>query len=329
MRLIRKLQARLLQRDIKKGKTEKYLAETYPMTLLLDAEVFEQLTNTQLFRPKGSTEIYDIKGNYLGLYFRPGMKNESQEIESKYLVVENEGNFENSDVKTSYAIYDKNGKCVVPHNCYTNAFQAEDYVILSMPMEDRYYGKTKRVLEEGDETKVVTSTGKSLAETIGDIKNPKVLFVAHDKIVVTAYSAIIPAPVETVEMPYNNNIVWIAQKSDKEEMALKFDKRLYLIETYKLPPFAHQERNLIYKDAKTGNVYKLEVENGTPRRANLRTGQLVNLITFEKSRQTKKDREEKAQEVQPVNEETVEVTEEVKEKQDYNAEVNGVNIVEL
>lgn len=293
MNLLKKLQIKLLQRDIKKEKSNDYLAKKYPMAMLLSNGVFRRFQNTQLYVPKDSNNLYNINGQSLGMYFKPGRQFISDDYNDKnrYIIISNEAKYKNDETTASFAIYDTNGECVVPHGCYPFAYQTDGYVVLSMPMEKQFYGKPERITSEKDDETYMPSTGKSLKETIGDVKYPRVLIVTNNRIIKTDYTAITPAAeTDYFDQPLANNIIWIAQKANNEEVSLKMDKRFYISETYSLPMFSHQDKELIYKDEENGGVYKIEIHNQIPRRINLRTGQMVNLITLKKSNLLKKDR---------------------------------------
>lgn len=296
MRLFKKMQERLLQRDIDKGKGSQYLAKKYQMALLLEKGAFERFKNTQFYAPKDSTALFKINGEFVGTYFRPGKQfpMAQQEDIKKYVVVLGEASYSKYDkgeTKASFAVYDINAECVIPHGCYMNAYQANNYVVLSMPMDNRYCRKPERIETENDNEMKMPATGKSLKESIGDTKNPRVLIVKEDEIVKTSYMAIQPAISKSwQDQPLANNIIWIAQKTNREEVALKLDKRYYITETYSLPMYSHQDTVHLYEDPENGGVYKIEIKDQIPQRVNLRTGQLINLLTLKKSNLLKKDR---------------------------------------
>ena len=171
MKLLTKLQSRLLKRDIAKGKHSDYLAKSYPMSLLLENGEFERFANTEIFRSKSSHYLYDINGNELGEYI-------SDCHNGKYIIVVGYHEFNKTDSEVSYAVYDREGKCVVPHGCYMNAHVAKDYAILSMPMEAPFADRPQRIQKSGDDEIVMPSTGKTLTQTLGgSLTEPRALII--------------------------------------------------------------------------------------------------------------------------------------------------------
>ena len=312
MKLLTKLQLRLLKRDIAKCKNSDHLAKNYPMSMLLESGEFERFANTELFRSKSSHFLYDISGNSIGEYL-PACHN------GKYIIVVNHEEFETSN---SYAIYDRDGKCVVPHGCYMNVHVAKDYAILSMPMEEPFADRPQRIKKAEDDEMVMPSTGKTLAQTLGgSLIEPRALIVTREEVAQTKYLSVCPAPIRSYVAPYDNNIVWIAQTENTKEVSLKFDKRMYLTETYSFPYLSHSITDLFYEEEGTKHVYKIDTENR--RRINLRTGQVVNLLNLRKTRMIKKDRlaEERLEENTTVeNKTTEEVVEETVVEEDVSVD---------
>lgn len=292
MGIIKKLQFRLLKRDIKKGKSGKVLTEKYPMSMLVEVGEFHRYKNTELYYHNFNNSLYNVEGEFLGYLNRLG-DNEN----NKYFVLSRENS---KTFLTSVAVYDLNGDCIIPHDCYTDLFMAKDYAILTMPMEQYYAGvRIRRDLKSTDEDVIVSATGKTLKETLGgSLLEPKTLIVSKDKIIYTKYLS-----VEPVDIPqYNvstleNNTIWIGQTENKEEITFKLDKRLHITETYRLPYFSHEEE-IFFAEEKRNAVYFLNTEDKT--RINLRTGERVNLLTLKKEKLSKKQRfaEPEQQEVQ-------------------------------
>lgn len=283
MSIIKKLQIKLLQKDIAKGKSAEALAKNYPMSLLLQLEVFERFYETKLYKAVNSNEVFDLEGNFIGEYIP------LTESDSKYYIIKGTGKYisKDHDVKdSSYAIYDTNGDIVVPHGCYTTAYKTKDYMVLTMPMDVMYTERIERIPQETDD-QVMESTGKTLKDVIGSTIQPRTLLVTKDRIIKTKYLSVCPSPVENAES-LANNIVWIAHRGHNDEISLKFDRRMYIIETYSLPYYSYLKKDMFYKDPQTNAVYYLDIEHKT--RLNLRTGQRVNLLSLAKTRLAKKDR---------------------------------------
>ena len=85
MGLIKKLQYRLLKRDINKNKSYSYLAKKYPMSMLVEVGEFHRYKNTELYYPNFTNSLYSVDGEFLG-YLQSFAKGE----ESKYLVLSRE-----------------------------------------------------------------------------------------------------------------------------------------------------------------------------------------------------------------------------------------------
>lgn len=292
MALLKKLQYRLLKRDIKKNKSYSYLANKYPISMLVEVGAFRRYKNSELYCPSSSYNIFNANGECLGYpkFFESGE-------DGKYLVLSRENS---KTFLTSVAVYDMNGDCFVPHDCYHNVYIAKDYVILTMPMEKYYAGeRIKRSLKLDDETTVISATGKTLKETLGgSLLKPKALIVSKDKIINTKYLSVEPLdlPQYNVEI-LENNAIWIGQTEDKEEITFKLDKRLHITETYRLPYFSHEEE-IFFAEEKKNAVYFLNTDDKT--RINLRTGERVNLLNLKREKLSKKQRfaEEKQENMQ-------------------------------
>ena len=119
MGIIKKLQYRLLKRDIKKNKSAEYLANKYSMSMLVEVGEFHRYKNTELYTAVYSNALYSVNGECLGI-----LHNFENDEESKYLVLTRENS---KTFLTSVAVYDLNGDCVVPHDCYKDLFMAKDY----------------------------------------------------------------------------------------------------------------------------------------------------------------------------------------------------------
>ncbi|MBO5954495.1 MAG: hypothetical protein J6Q13_00825 [Clostridia bacterium] len=282
MGLIKKLQYRLLKRDINKNKSYSYLAKKYPMSMLVEVGEFHRYKNTELYYPNFTNSLYSVDGEFLG-YLQSFAKGE----ESKYLVLSRENS---KTFLPSVAVYDMNGDCVVPHDCYNNVYLAKDYAILTMPMEKYYAGiRVRRDLKSIDETTTISATGKTLEETLGgSLLEPRVLIVSKDKIINTKYLSVEPLDIPQYNVStLENNTIWIGQTENKEEITFKLDKRLHITETYRLPYFSHED-DIFFAEEKKNAVYFLNTEDKT--RINLRTGERVNLLNLKKEKLSKKQR---------------------------------------
>ena len=292
MGIIKKLQYRLLKRDIRKNKSYSYLANKYPMSMLVEVGEFVRYKNSELYYPHFTNSLYSVDGEFLGYH-----KSFGNGEESKYLVLSRENS---KTFLTSVAVYDLNGDCVVPHDCYKDLFMAKDYAVVTMPMEKYYAGvRIRRDLKSTDEDVVVSATGKTLKETLGgSLLEPRTLIVSKDKIIYTKYLSVEPLdiPQYNVEV-LENNTIWIGQTENKEEITFKLDKKLRLSETYRLPYFSHEEE-IFFAEEKKNAVYFLNTEDKT--RINLRTGERVNLLNLKREKLSKKQRfaEPEQQEVQ-------------------------------
>ena len=282
MGLIKKLQYRLLKRDIKKCKPSIYLANKYPMSMLVEVCVFRRYKNSELYTTTFSNGVFGANGEFLGIphYL------ESQE-ESEYLILSKENP---KTFISSVAVYDMNGDCVVPHDCYTYVYMAKDYAILTRPMEREYVGeRVNREEKSIDEETVFSSTGKTLLETLGgSYFEPRALIVAKDKIINTKYLSVEPLDIPQYNVStLENNTIWIGQTDNQEEITFKLDKRLHITETYRLPYFSHEEE-IFFAEEKKNAVYFLNTEDKT--RINLRTGERVNLLNLKREKLSKKQR---------------------------------------
>ena len=310
MGLLKKLQYRLLERDIAKGKQSEYLADKYPMSMLLEKGVFTRFENTEFYWDGEHKDLYTLSGEYVGEFC-------SQYSNDNYIVVEDVADYENTDKISSYAIYDKLGKCVVPHGCYPIVYKAKDYIVLTMPMEDETFDRSYRLSSVDDKTKTMPSTGKSMTETLGgSLKYPKPIILTNDGIINLDYESVCPVPVEAFVQPYENNIVWIGQKPSNQEVTFKFDKRMYITETYRLPMYTHEYLDLFCTEEGTNYVFLLDMEN--KKRINLRTGENVNLVNLKRTRLSKAERF-KTEETEMVVDEQIVLEE--------TADVNGEEVL--
>ena len=271
MNLLNKLQTKLLERDLLKDKSSDYLAKNYPMSMLLGCGAFERFENSELYRSKKSHVLYNSRGDRLGVSLAetfPACPTETVPAcpNGKYIIVSN---------KEKLAVYDKDGKCEVAEGIYPNIFLAKDYVVLTLEMDEPFISRPKIYSEDKDR----------LIEALG---GTKAVIVTNDEIIQTKYMSICPAPISSYCSPFDNDIVWIAQTENKKEVALKFDKRMYLTETYELPYMSHAVSDLFYEEEGTNHVYKIDTQKMV--RINLRTGQVVNLLNLKKSRLSKKER---------------------------------------
>ena len=288
MGILKKLQIRLLKRDIEKNKSYDYLARNYPMSMLVEVGAFVRYKNSELYCPVDSHEIYNSNSELLGSpQFLENVN------DSEYLIVLRE---DSKTFLTSVAVYNLYGDVVVPHDCYKKVYTAKDYAVLTMPMEDFHEGvRVKRSLKPEDETTAISATNKTLKETLGgSLLEPRTLIISKDKITATKYLSVEPLDIpQYCKMPLENNTVWIGQTENKEEITFKFDKRLYLTETYRLPYFSHED-DVFFTDEETNAVYFLDAENKT--RINLRTGEKVNLLNLKRTRLSKNERFASSQE---------------------------------
>lgn len=293
MNLLNKLQTKLLERDLLKDKSSDYLAKNYPMSMLLSCGAFERFENSELYRSKKSHVLYNSRGVRLGVHLAetfPACPTENVPAcpNGKYIIVSN---------KEKLAVYDREGKCEIIEGVYPNIFLAKDYAILTLQMDEPFISRPK--IYSGDKDCLIEALGGT-----------KAVIVTNDEIIQTKYMSICPAPISSYASPFDNDIVWIAQTENKKEVALKFDKRMYLTETYELPYMSHAVSDLFYEEEGTNHVYKIDTQKMV--RINLRTGQVVNLLNLKKSRLSKKERlaEAKASEVLTENvENEVEVVE--------------------
>lgn len=282
MGIIKKLQYRLLKRDIRKNKSYSYLANKYPMSMLVEVGEFARYKNSELYYPHFTNSLYSVDGEFLGYH-----KSFENGEEGKYLVLSRENS---KTFLTSVAVYDMNGDCIVPHGCYTDVHMAKDYAILTRPMERNYVGeRVNREERETDEAIIMFSTGKTLKETLGgSLVEPKALVVSKDKIINTKYMSVEPLDIPQYNVStLENNTIWIAQTENKEEITFKLDKRMHITETYRLPYFSHEEE-IFFAEEKKNAVYFLNTEDKT--RINLRTGERVNLLNLKREKLSKKQR---------------------------------------
>lgn len=299
MNLLNKLQTKLLERDLLKDKSSDYLAKNYPMSMLLGCGAFERLENSEIYRSKKSHVLYNSIGVCLGVNLAetvPVCPN------GKYIIVSN---------KEKLAVYDREGKCEITEGMYPNIFLAKDYAVLTLQMDEPFISRPK--IYSGDKDCLIEALGGT-----------KAVIVTNDEIIQTKYMSICPAPISSYCSPFDNDIVWIAQTENKKEVALKFDKRMYLTETYELPYMSHTVSDLFYEEEGTNHVYKIDTKKMV--RINLRTGQVVNLLNLKKSRLSKKERFAqtiKSQEIDNIeqNTQTVELESSLTEEADINTEI--------
>lgn len=283
MGIIKKLQYRLLKRDIRKNKSYSYLANKYPMSMLVEVGEFVRYKNSELYYPHFTNSLYSVDGEFLGYH-----KSFENGEESKYLVLSRENS---KTFLTSVAVYDMNGDCVVPHDCYTDVHMAKDYAILTRPMERNYVGeRVNREEKATDETIIMSSTGKTLKETLGgSLIEPKALIVSKDKIINTKYLSVEPLDIPQYNVAVlENNTIWIGQTENKEEITFKLNKRLHITETYRLPYFSHEEEIFFASSLISKGIFYLDTEG--KRRVNLRTGEYVDLMTLKKTKLSKAER---------------------------------------
>ena len=285
MGLLRRLQYRLLKRDLKKGRADVYLAKKYPMSILVETNVFMRYNNSELYCPVVSKELYDAKGECLGVLCFNKLE------EGNYFIVcKSDGKFGNVKDTLSFAVYDSKGKCAVPHNCYSEMFTAKDYAILSLPMDTKYSkGRAFRKEKHQDEEIVMQSTGKSLHDTLGgSYFEPRALIVSKDRIINTEYLSVEPINVDKYDVDeLDNNTVWIAQTQDANAVSFKIDKKLRLTETFVLPYYAN-ENEIFFVEEDKNAIYFLNTNTAT--RVNLRTGEQVDLSNLKRQKLSKKER---------------------------------------
>ena len=322
MGLLKKLQYKLLEGDIAKGRPSEYLVDKYPMSMLLEKGVFARFENTEFYWDKDVKDLYTLGGEYVGEVC-PQYSNEN------YIVVEDVAEYLNTEETTSYAIYDRTGKCAVPHGCYTTVFKAKDYVILTMPMQDETFYRAYRPVNDKDEKTVMEATGRSMASTLGgSLVYPKPIVLTKDGIINLDYESVCPVPVKEFAEPYENNMVWIGQKPSNQEVAFKFDKRMYITETYRLPMYTHEYLDMFCTEPGTAYVFLLDMEN--KKRINLRTGENVNLVNLKRTRLSKAERfkTEEVVEKHPAEQVVEEVVEEQAEEEVVYSE-NDTRVVVL
>ena len=66
MGLLKKLQARLLKGDLSKGRSLVYLADKYPMSLLMENKIFFRYGDSELYWDKHEPLLFNIAGECLG-----------------------------------------------------------------------------------------------------------------------------------------------------------------------------------------------------------------------------------------------------------------------
>ena len=68
MGIIKKLQYRLLKRDIRKNKSYSYLANKYPMSMLVEVGEFVRYKNSELYYPHFTNSLYSVDNLILNSY---------------------------------------------------------------------------------------------------------------------------------------------------------------------------------------------------------------------------------------------------------------------
>ena len=99
--MLKKLQMKLLKKDIDKNKSNEYLAKKYPMSMLVEMGAFARYKNSELYCPTDSTDVYNCNSELLGT---PRFIHNGEE--SDYLIVVRE---DSKTFLTSVAVYNLNG----------------------------------------------------------------------------------------------------------------------------------------------------------------------------------------------------------------------------
>ena len=285
MKLFNRLQEKLLQKDLKKDIAVEKMVKKYPISLLIEKGVLTRYKDTafycadmdsgvlKLAQYYDRDAIYTINGEMIGFEVckNNSYLNKKQYSSSKFILVAADAKFGNTNNTRSIAIYEKSGKCVVPHGCYKEVYMTDAYTILSMP-ETQGNVSVYRVSKDIDEN------GKKI---IGSLTYPQALIVGDNKIITTKYSAIFPLRVDQ----YQTNTIWIAQNRILNTCSIKIDKKFSIRETYKFPTYNIDRKNFIHDD-NLNTVYYLNKNNGLTR-VNLRNGEEIDLLSLKKIEKTK------------------------------------------
>lgn len=293
MKLFNKLQEKLLQRDLNKNKTVGELVKKYPVSLLVEKGVLKRYKDTAFYcadtksgvltyyqytmYEDGTTPLYTMSGEKIGkeiLQTREYIT--KQEGAPKYMIIQGFAKFENTERETSYAIYDKNGECVVPHGCYQKLMITDRYSVLSMP---------SRTIDQCV-TRISNDQDEKYQKVLGNVNRPRALILGENKIVTTKYSTIFAVRNlrEWDTNEYAQNRVWFAQLDNNCTKSIKIDKRLAVKETYTLPEYIDIDK--IYFDEDTNAVYYF-TDGKNPKRVNLRNGDEVDLLSLKKIEKAK------------------------------------------
>lgn len=291
MKLFKRLQEKLLQRDLNKNKTVGELVKKYPVSLLVEKNVLKRYKDTAFYcadiesgvldycQYTISTQLYTISGENIGKEVLQTKEYiTKQEGAPKYMIIRGFAKFENTERESSYAVYDRNGECVIPHGCYQEAFMTENYTILSMPEKEEGKDPVCRISNDQDE---------KYMQILGNHISPYALIVGENKIITTKYARIFPIREnrfsDTNEYP--TNAIWLAQQGLVGAKALKIDKKLSIRETFKFADNYVDRKNFFF-DENSNAVYYLNNKNGTTR-VNLRNGDEVDLLSLKKIEKTK------------------------------------------
>ncbi|MBR1987569.1 MAG: hypothetical protein IKA36_00875, partial [Clostridia bacterium] len=293
MKLFNKLQEKLLQRDLKNDKPVEYMVKKYPVSLLVEKGVLKRYKDTafycadthsgvlKLAQYYNMRALYTIGGEMIGeeLYRSHAYLTKDDNNQSKYIIVAGHANFGNTNDTKSYAVYEKDGNCVVPHGCYQEIYMTDSYTILSLP--ERKYGKGNAyIFRKSDDQ------DERYQKILGNTICPQALIVGDEKIVTTKYSSIfsIRENKNSYTDEYVTNTIWFGQCDNICTKSLKIDKRLAVKETYKLPIYI--DKNMIFFDEETKAMYYF-TKGPSPKRVNLRNGEEVDLLSLKKIEKTK------------------------------------------
>ena len=293
MKLFNKLQEKLLQRDLNKNKTVGELVKKYPVSLLVEKGVLKRYKDTAFYcadtksgvltyyqytmYEDGTTPLYTMSGEKIGKEVLQTKEYiTKQEGAPKYMIIQGFAKFENTESEISYAIYDKNGECVVPHGCYQKLMITDRYSVLSMP---------SRTIDQCV-TRISNDQDEKYQKVLGNVNRPRALILGENKIVTTKYSTIFAVRNlrEWDTNEYAQNRVWFAQLDNNCTKSIKIDKRLAVKETYTLPEYIDIDK--IYFDEDTNAVYYF-TDGKNPKRVNLRNGDEVDLLSLKKIEKAK------------------------------------------
>lgn len=287
MKIFEKISNRILDREIAKGKSLDFFIKKYTITRLEGKKLLTKFENTCFYVPDVKSKVlagrvynpkalYTKEGEYIGNYvFRDkGFLPENENDYSKYVIVEGKAEFQHTNETTSYAVYDKDGKCIIPQGCYQTVYATQDYILLSMKPETKFETMALRIPSDQDE---------SCIKLIGDVINPRVLIINKETFKRTDFLAIAPAPTYYYNgngvADYENKTIWIANKGLRT-VSCRIDKSGRIRETAKLDRVNLNGEKSFYFDDNENAVYYIDMHGNRPRRTNLKTGEVIDLVTL-------------------------------------------------